>query len=83
MQKLEFQRIWKSIFFSLPNHGGLLFKEVVKSKYLPSSPYKFMHLTVLKGVLRNFIKFTGEHLCQSLFLIKLQDSGKNIAKNNS
>ena len=24
-----------------------------------------------KGVLRNFAKFTGKHLCQSLFLIKL------------
>ena len=25
-----------------------------------------------KGVLRNFTKFTGKHLCQRLFLIKLQ-----------
>ena len=25
-----------------------------------------------KGVLRNFAKFTGKHLCQSLFLIKLR-----------
>ena len=25
-----------------------------------------------KSVLRNFVKFTGKHLCQSLFLIKLQ-----------
>ena len=25
-----------------------------------------------KGVLRNFTKFTGKHLCQSLFLINLQ-----------
>ena len=25
-----------------------------------------------KGVLKNFAKFTGKHLCQSLFLIKLQ-----------
>ena len=24
------------------------------------------------GVLRNFAKFTGKHLCQGLFLIKLQ-----------
>ena len=28
-----------------------------------------------KGVLRNFAKFTGKHLCRSLFLIKLQASG--------
>ena len=26
------------------------------------------------GVPRNFAKFTGKHLCQSLFLIKLQAS---------
>ena len=25
-----------------------------------------------KGVLKNFAKFTGKHLCQSLFLIRLQ-----------
>ena len=25
-----------------------------------------------KGVLRNFTKFAGKHLCRSLFLIKLQ-----------
>ena len=28
-----------------------------------------------KGVLRNFTKITGKHLCQSLFLIKLQALG--------
>ena len=28
--------------------------------------------SVGEGVLRNFTKFTGKHLCQSLFLIKLQ-----------
>ena len=28
--------------------------------------------SVTKGVLRNFAKFTGKYLCQSLFLIKLQ-----------
>ena len=27
--------------------------------------------SVRKGVLRNFSKFTGKHLCQSLFLIKI------------
>ena len=25
-----------------------------------------------RGILKNFIKFTGKHLCWSLFLIKLQ-----------
>ena len=32
-----------------------------------------------KGVLKNFTKFTGKHLCQS-FLIKLQTSGNFIKK---
>ena len=31
-----------------------------------------------KGVLRNFAKFTGKHLCQSLFLIKLQAGGTGV-----
>ena len=32
------------------------------------------------GVLRNFAKFTGKHMCESLFLIKLQDSACNFIK---
>ena len=38
-----------------------------------------------KGVLRNFTKFTGKHLCQSLFFIKVaglvlkKDSGTGIS----
>ena len=31
-----------------------------------------------KGVLRIFTKFTGKHLCQSLFLIKLEGSGLQL-----
>ena len=31
--------------------------------------------SVKKAVLRNFTKFAGKHLCQSLFLIKLQAPG--------
>ena len=33
-----------------------------------------------KGVLRNLVKFTGKHLCQSLFQIKLQASGLQLIK---
>ena len=33
-----------------------------------------------KGVLRNFGKFTGKHLCLSLLLIKLQASGLQLYK---
>ena len=31
--------------------------------------------SVRKGVFRNFSKFTGKHMCQSLIFIKLQVSG--------
>ena len=34
--------------------------------------------TVKKGVLENFAKFTGKHLDQSLFLIKLKVSGLEL-----
>ena len=31
-----------------------------------------------KSVLKNFTKFTGKHLCLSLFLTKLQASGRQL-----
>ena len=31
-----------------------------------------------KGVLKNFTKFTGKHLCQGLFLTELQVSGLQL-----
>ena len=37
--------------------------------------------SVRKGVLRNFAKFTGKHLCQSLFLIKLQAQASTLLQN--
>ena len=33
-----------------------------------------------KGVLRNFTKFTGKHLCQSLFFNKVADLACNFIK---
>ena len=36
-----------------------------------------------KGVLRNFTKFTGKHLCQGLFLIKLKAEACNFIKKKS
>ena len=41
-----------------------------------SRPEKFCK----KGVLRNFTKFTGKLLCQSLFLLKLQAQACNFNK---
>ena len=38
--------------------------------------------SVRKGVPRNFAKFTGKHLCQSLFLIKMQTWGKATSKSH-
>ena len=32
-----------------------------------------------KGVLKNFAKFTGKHLCQSLLLITLQTLGLQLS----
>ena len=34
--------------------------------------------SVRKDVLRTLAKFTGKHLCQSLFLIKIQASGLQL-----
>ena len=61
----------------------MLFSEFMQ-KQLPEVFYK-------KGVLRNFAKFTGKHLCQSLFFnkvasgLRLQASGfiDNLQPNNS
>ena len=36
--------------------------------------------SVKKGVLRNFAKFTGKHLCQSLFFNKVADLACNFIK---
>ena len=33
-----------------------------------------------KDILKNFPKFTGKHLCQSLFLIKLQTEACDFIK---
>ena len=39
----------------------------IKKRFI--SIYRY---SIKKGVLENFTNFTGQHLCQSLFLIKLQ-----------
>ena len=36
----------------------------------------FQRCSVKKGVLRNFAKFTGKHLCQSLFFNTLAGQGR-------
>ena len=39
--------------------------------------------SVKKGVLRNFARFTGKHLCQSLFFNKVAGSACNFIKNET
>ena len=36
-----------------------------------------LRCSIKKGVLKNFAKFTGKHLCRSLFLVKLQTLGRS------
>ena len=48
--------------------------ECVETTYISSRPEVFFK----KSVLRNFAKFTGIHLCQSLFLIKFHVKANNF-----
>ena len=58
-----------------PNSTPEVFKETLEisvwtTKFQTSKKYRSSHqrCSVKKGVLRNFAKFTGKNLCQSLFL---------------
>ena len=57
---LQRKTYMKNQTISDQHHGSMDFAEVVVHKF-----------SVRKGVLRNFAKFTGKHLCQSLFLNKV------------
>ena len=57
-------------WFWLTCHAGFEHKtKVERSTNIRSSHRR---CSVKKGVFKNFPNFTGKHLCQSLFLIKLQ-----------
>ena len=61
------QQVFK--FREVPPFVALIVKiRMTQYTYRSSGPEVFCK----KAVLRNFTKFTGKHLCQSLFLIKLQ-----------
>ena len=49
------------------------YKTANKPQYLKLTQFRSSHwsCTVKKGVLENFAKFTGKHLCQSLFFSKV------------
>ena len=59
----------KDLIETLPFNKKTFFK---KSNYVDNSVRSsHQRCSIKKGALRNFAKFTGKHLCQSLFLIKL------------
>ena len=69
-------------FDSLENRKPLVFwcfqgekKEILGRKEinLVNSRISHQRCSLRKGVLRNFAKFTGKHLCQSLFFKKVAD----------
>ena len=55
----------------LPHLFKLYYKKL--GKWEKVSIFRSSHLTysIIKGVLRNFAKFTGKHLCQSLYFTPL------------
>ena len=55
----------------LPN--GKIFQQGSKC-FVNLTSYRSSHrrCSVRKGVIRNFVKFTGKHLCQSLFFNKVE-----------
>ena len=68
---LEYHRIHLSIFFS---NGGEAFRALLRYSWrLRLNIYRSSRREVFckKGVLRNFTKFTGKHLFQSLFFNKV------------
>ena len=52
-----------------------LLKSVDKNVIIRSSHRR---CSLRKGVLRNFVKSTGKHLCQSLFFNKVVNLGRNL-----
>ena len=57
-------------------NGELFFQNVCMRIIIQKQPPKLFS----KGVLRNFAKFTGKHLCHSLFLINFQAEVCNFFK---
>ena len=64
---------WQEVIFKLNTTCNSMeaVLHILSAQYYRSSHRR---CSVNKTVLRNFAKFTGKHLCQSLFLLKLQTS---------
>ena len=66
-------------FAKMCNVCGVIWDQLLVEKYkVQKHPQR--KCSVKKCLLTNFTKFTGKHLCRSLFLIKLQDSACNFIK---
>ena len=60
-----------SYFFNVKQNSRMRHKEVhLVKQVLPKHWRSHWRCSVRKGVLRNFAKFLGKHLCQSLFFNK-------------
>ena len=63
-----------NIFFTLDHERSQVFFVIVKRKPISNfNEHRSSHhmCSVRKGVLRNFAKFSGKHLCQSFFFHKV------------
>ena len=58
---------WK---FTTRSHPGKVLKIWHFTRWVKQSPLRYWDRVCKKGVLRNFTKFKGKHLCQSLFINK-------------
>ena len=64
-------RNFQSIVFIRTQTCRKIFKSALVHMFLNTFRNIHRRCSVRKGVIRNFTKFTGEHLCQSLFFNKV------------
>ena len=70
--------IYFLIFFIIFTIGSFVTWKILRNIMLKHYETIKKVNTAVKGVLGNFPKFMGKHLCQSLFFIKLQASGVQL-----
>ena len=62
---------------------SLVAKKQRKSQYMLAARSNHQRCSIKKGVLKNFTKFTGKHLCQRLFFNKVPGQACNFIKKES
>ena len=68
----------KYILVRIIEHHGKIWKNISSVSYRSSH----LRCSIIKGVFRNFAKFTGKRLCQSLFFNKVVGSTDNNQSNH-